>query len=99
GQVGLNAGILPSPGFTYLNIDENYDAGTFNGPKGNAIPVTGTYNVWAIETFSITYPTPNSSAVIGIRHHVSYSRNGFSRCRHQCSRRAQPTFVTRPTIS
>ena len=34
GQVGLNAGILPSPGFTYVNLDENYDAGAFNGPKG-----------------------------------------------------------------
>ena len=42
GQVGLNAGILPSPGFTYANITTNYDADAFNGPKGNAIPVTGT---------------------------------------------------------
>jgi hypothetical protein len=49
GQVGLNAGILPSPGFTYANITINYDADTFNGPKGNAIPVSGTYNVWAVE--------------------------------------------------
>jgi hypothetical protein len=43
GQIGLNAGILPSPGFTYVNITENYDAGTFNNSKGNAVPVTGTY--------------------------------------------------------
>ena len=28
GQIGLNAGILPSPGFTYVNMDLNYDAGT-----------------------------------------------------------------------
>lgn len=49
GQVGLNAGILPSPGFTYANITINYDADAFNGPKGNAIPVSGTYNVWAVE--------------------------------------------------
>jgi hypothetical protein len=49
GQVGLNAGILPSPGFTYANITTNYDADAFNGPKGNAIPVSGTYNVWAVE--------------------------------------------------
>ena len=49
GQVGLNAGILPSPGFTYANITANYDADAFNGPKGNAIPVSGTYNVWAVE--------------------------------------------------
>lgn len=49
GQMGLNAGILPSPGFTYVNLTINYDAGTFNGPKGDAIPVSGTYNVWAVE--------------------------------------------------
>ena len=49
GQVGLNAGILPSPGFTFVNMDVNYNAGTFNGPRGNAVPATGTYNVWAIE--------------------------------------------------
>jgi hypothetical protein len=56
GQIGLNAGILPSPGFTYVNIDVNYDAGTFNGPKGNAIPATGTYNVWAVENMFIYVP-------------------------------------------
>jgi hypothetical protein len=49
GQMGLNAGIMPSPGFSYINITINYDAGTFNGPNGNAVPVTGTYNVWAVE--------------------------------------------------
>jgi len=80
GQVGLNAGILPSPGFTYVNIDENYDAGTFNGPKGNAIPVTGTYNVWAVENlfyyvpntkflggnlgFDIMFPTPATGSLV-----------------------------------
>jgi len=56
GQMGLNAGILSSPGFTYANIDINYDAGAFNGPKGNAIPVTGNYNVWAIENAFIYVP-------------------------------------------
>lgn len=49
GQIGLNAGILPSPGFTYANITVNYNAGAFNNAKGNSIPVTGTYNVWAVE--------------------------------------------------
>lgn len=49
GQVGLNAGILPSPGFTYANITVNYSASTFNGPNGNAVPVTGSYDVWAVE--------------------------------------------------
>jgi hypothetical protein len=56
GQVGLNAGILPSPGFSYVNIDENYDAGTLNGPKGNAVPVTGNYNVWAVENMFYYVP-------------------------------------------
>ncbi|HEY6290187.1 MAG TPA: transporter [Terriglobia bacterium] len=49
GQVGLNAGILPSPGFTYVDMNANYDAGAFDGPNGKALPVTGSYNVWAIE--------------------------------------------------
>jgi hypothetical protein len=49
GQVGLNAGILPSPGFTYVNMDINYDAGSFNDRNGNAVPVTGNYNVWVVE--------------------------------------------------
>src|SRR5277367_4674494 len=56
GQMGLNAGILSSPGFTYANIDINYDAGTFNNPSGKAIPVTGTYNVWAVENAFIFVP-------------------------------------------
>jgi len=80
GQIGLNAGILPSPGFTYVNIDENYDAGAFNGPKGNAVPVTGNYNVWAIENlfyfvpdtkflggnlgFDIMFPTPATGSLV-----------------------------------
>jgi hypothetical protein len=63
GQIGLNAGILPSPGFTYVNMDINYDAGSFNGPKGNAVPVTGNYNVWAIE--NIFYYVPNTKFLGG----------------------------------
>jgi hypothetical protein len=49
GQVGLNAGIVPAPGFSYVNISVNYRSSTFNNPKGSAIPVTGNYNVWAVE--------------------------------------------------
>jgi hypothetical protein len=56
GQKGLNAGILPSPGFTYANITLNYDANTFNGPNGNAIPAIGTYNVWAVENIFFWVP-------------------------------------------
>ena len=51
GQVGLNAGIVPSPGFSYLNMSVNYRSGAFNGSNGSAIPVTGNYNVWAVENF------------------------------------------------
>jgi len=79
GQVGLNAGILPPSGFTYANITINYAADTFNGPKGNAIPATGTYDVWAIENlfyyvlhppvlhgnlgFMIMFPTPATGSL------------------------------------
>jgi hypothetical protein len=56
GQVGLNAGILPSPGFSYVNITVGYFSGAFNGPSGSAIPVTGNYNVWAVENFFYYVP-------------------------------------------
>jgi hypothetical protein len=56
GQAGLNAGIQPSPGFTYANITINYSSGAFNGPSGSAIPVTGTYDVWAVENFFYYVP-------------------------------------------
>ncbi len=41
GQVGLNAGIIPAPGFSYVNITIDYSSSAFNGPNGSAIPVTG----------------------------------------------------------
>jgi hypothetical protein len=63
GQMGLNAGILPSPGFTYANIDVGYYSSAFNGQKGSAIPVTGSYNVWAIE--NIFYYVPNLKVLGG----------------------------------
>jgi hypothetical protein len=59
GQMGLNAGIMPSPGFSYVNIDINYRSGAFNGPSGSAIPVTGNYNVWAVENFFYYVPNLN----------------------------------------
>ena len=51
GQVGLNAGIAPNPGFTYANITIGYRSNAFNNAIGSAIPVTGNYNVWAVENF------------------------------------------------
>lgn len=56
GQIGLNAGVLASPGFTYANITINYDAGTYNNQNGNAVRVTGSYNVWAAENVFIFVP-------------------------------------------
>jgi hypothetical protein len=56
GQMGLNAGILFSPGFTYANVTINYDAGAFNNQNGNAVPVIGNYNVWAVENVFIFVP-------------------------------------------
>jgi hypothetical protein len=63
GQIGLNAGILPSPGFSYVNITLNYSSGAFNGPSGSAIPVTGNYNVWAVE--NLFYYVPNLNVLHG----------------------------------
>jgi hypothetical protein len=54
GQSGLNAGILPSPGITYVNMSLDYHASRFNGPNGNALLTgnllaNGSYNVFANE--------------------------------------------------
>jgi hypothetical protein len=57
GQMGMNAGILPDPGLTYVNITIDYSSGTFNGPNGKAIPVTGSYDVWGVENGA--YYVPN----------------------------------------
>jgi len=63
GQVGLNAGILPSPGFSYVNITVGYRSSAFNNASGSAIPVTGSYNVWAVENFF--YYVPNLNVLHG----------------------------------
>src|SRR5579862_2258036 len=48
-QEGLGSGTLPAPGWTLTNLDLGYSAHTLNGPNGNAIPVTGSDNVWVVE--------------------------------------------------
>jgi hypothetical protein len=63
GQVGLNAGIMPSPGFSYINITLNYDANKYNNQNGNSIRVTGSYNVWAVE--DIFYYVPDMKILGG----------------------------------
>jgi len=59
GQAGLNAGILPSPGFSYANITISYSSSAFNNTNGNPIPVTGSYDVWAVENFFYYVPSLN----------------------------------------
>ena len=63
GQMGLNAGIVPNPGISVINIDINYSAGTLNDRNGNATPVTGNYNVWVVE--NILYYVPKFKVLGG----------------------------------
>lgn len=57
GQFGLNAGVIPDPGFTYANLALNYSADQLNGPAGNRIPgITGNYSFWVDE--NILYYVP-----------------------------------------
>jgi hypothetical protein len=57
GQFGLNAGVIPDPGFTYANLALNYSASQLNGPNGNSIPgINGTYSFWVDE--NIFYYVP-----------------------------------------
>ncbi len=81
GQVGMNAGILPDPGFTYANITIDYGASQFNGSNGKPIPVTGNYSVWAVENafyyvpnfkflggnlgYMVLFPTPATGSLAG----------------------------------
>ena len=57
GQYGLNAGVLPDPGITYVNLTFNYNAGRLNFASGNPVNATGTYNIWAME--NIFFYVPN----------------------------------------
>ena len=55
GQYGLNAGVIPDPGFTYTNTALRYFADTLTDANGNAISgVTGTDEFWHDEN-SITF--------------------------------------------
>ncbi|MGB2662547.1 MAG: hypothetical protein WAK48_01000, partial [Candidatus Acidiferrum sp.] len=49
GQYGLNAGVLPDPGFTYANLDLNYDTSTLNNSGGSAVTPKPKLNLWVIE--------------------------------------------------
>jgi hypothetical protein len=57
GQFGLNAGVIPDPGFTYANLALNYSASQLNNANGNRIPgINGTYSFWVDE--NIFYYVP-----------------------------------------
>jgi hypothetical protein len=49
GQYGLNAGVLPDPGITYVDINLNFNANQLILENGNPVKATGTFNVWAVE--------------------------------------------------
>jgi len=73
GQYGLNAGVFPSPGFTYANLTLNYDTGTINDANGAGHKLPVSLNEWVVENtffyvldgkvaggnfgFSVVYPT------------------------------------------
>jgi len=57
GQYGLNAGVIPVPGFTYMNLAMNYSAGQLNDSLGNRLPnLTGTYSFWLDENVFMFVP-------------------------------------------
>jgi hypothetical protein len=57
GQYGLNAGVVPDPGFTYLNMAMNYSASQLNDSHGNHLPrLTGTYSFWVNENILMYLP-------------------------------------------
>src|SRR5215472_16622452 len=57
GQYGLNAGVVPEPGFTYMNLAMNFSAGQFNDAQGNRVPIlTGTYSFWLDENILMYVP-------------------------------------------
>ena len=54
-QFGLNAGILPISGFSYISMDINYSTDRLNGPNGNAVPGNAHLNVWALDLVAATH--------------------------------------------
>src|SRR3974390_276068 len=64
GQFGLNAGIMPDPGFTYSNMEINYVTDSFNGSSGSALPPKPTLNLWVVENI-LTFVVPNTKFLGG----------------------------------
>ncbi len=64
GQSGLNAGVVPEPGFTYANVAINYSADALHNAAGSADPnVTGVYKFWLDE--NIFYFVPKKKILGG----------------------------------
>lgn len=65
GQFGLNAGVIPDPGFTYANLALSYSADRLNNSNGDHIlqNVTGTYSFWVDE--NIIYYVPHHKILGG----------------------------------
>jgi len=57
GQFGLNAGVIPDPGFTYENFALNYSASQLNDSSGSKLPnISGTYSFWVDENILMFVP-------------------------------------------
>lgn len=60
GQYGLNAGVIPDPGFTYLIMPLNYSASRINDSNGNRVAsggnAAGTYSFWVQENLVMYVP-------------------------------------------
>jgi hypothetical protein len=56
GQFGLNAGVMPDPGFTYSNITVNYSAQTLKDANGNTVPAKGSFDLWVVENMFFYVP-------------------------------------------
>jgi hypothetical protein len=56
GQYGLNAGIMPDPGFSYGDYNLNFNAHQLTLENGTPVKATGTYNIWAVENFFFYVP-------------------------------------------
>ena len=78
GQQGLNAGVLPDPGFTYANLTINYSADTLKNGNGNSVPLTGSYDIWAVENIFFMFQSSNF-----------WARSSHLWSRHQSSQTAR----------
>jgi hypothetical protein len=68
GQFGLNAGVLPDPGFTYANITMDYMTGTINDATGKGHKFPASLDLWVVEnTFYYVFKDKVASGNFGIQ--------------------------------